>query len=326
MPRGRPQPLLTERKLHPAAPRAPRVGLSALRKILAPQPFNPATLAGRTVAVDADNLVWSFATALAATGNWTTGPDGRSNAHLQGLVARLRLYAQWGARSVWIFDGAQPGLKEATLVARAERIEAARVAGDAQAAIEVTADDLAECRALLAALGIPAMVAPGESDAQCARLVADGKAWAAVTQDWDIALFGAPRALRNLSGSKTRAPEILDLAGSLAAAALTREQLVDAAILIGTDYNEGLQGIGPVKAVKLVKKHGSLEAALRALGASMPEAAEVRSIFLEHPVDVGYAPRFSAPDAEKARALLAARGISETKAAALVEDLARLHR
>lgn len=301
------------------------MGISALRKILAPAPFDPAALRGKVVAVDADNLVWSFATALGATGDFPRAPDGRPMAHLYGLVGRLRLYAQWGVRSAWVFDGAQPDLKAGTLAGRAERIEAARAAGNVQASIEVTGEDLAECRALLDALGVPNLVAPGESDAQCAHLAQGGEAWAAVTQDWDIALFGAPRALRNLTGSKTRTPEMLDLAASLAAAGLTREELVDAAILIGTDYNEGVAGVGPVKAVKLVKKHGTLAGALDALGVAMPHAETVRALFLAHPVDAAFRPRFAPPDAPRALALLAERGVSEDRGRKLVDDLARLH-
>lgn len=301
------------------------MGIAALRKILPPEPFDPTQLRGKVVAVDADNMIWSFATALGASGEFPRAPDGRPMAHVFGLVGRLRLYASWGVRSAWIFDGAQPELKQATLIARAERIEAARAAGDAQGGVEVTLADLAECRDVLDALGVPNMVAPGESDAQCAHLARSGAAWAAVTQDWDIALFGAPRALRNLTGSKTRTPELLDLAAALAKAGLTREQLVDAAILIGTDYNDGVQGVGPVKAVSLVKRHGTLRAALAAIGRAVPEAETVQRIFLDHAVDRAFEPRFRAPDADRAVALLGSRGVGEDRAHKLVEDLARLH-
>lgn len=301
------------------------MGLSALRKILAPVPFDPARLKGKVVAVDADNLIWAFATALGATGDFPRAPDGRPMAHLFGLVSRLRLYASWSVRSAWIFDGVQPTLKEATLIARAERIEAARAAGDAQASIEVTGEDLAECRTLLGLLGVPAMVAPGESDGQCAHLVGKGHAWAAVTQDWDIALFGSPRAVRNLSQSKTRTPEILELETALATAKLTREQLVDAAILIGTDYNEGVAGIGPVKAVQLVRHFGDARAAMKAKGIDASHLDAVRKIFLQHPVDARFRPKFAKPQSERAIDFLHGRGISEDRARALVEDLARLH-
>jgi len=279
------------------------LGIAALKKLLPTQPFDPKDLAGRTLACDADNLVWSFVTALAGTDADVPSP------HLFGLVGRLTQYAKWGARSVWVFDGAQPDLKEGTLIARSERIEAARAAGEnKQAMASVGEKELAECREALSALGVPWIVAPGESDAQCADLVARGQAWAAVTQDWDIALFGAPRALRNLTLSKTRPPELLDLAPALASAGLTREQLVDVAILVGTDYNEGISGVGPVKAVALVKK-GAMP--------DVPNLARVREIFLAHPVDRAFVPRFGKPDDAKAHALLEARGVSAKR----VDDL-----
>lgn len=298
------------------------MGIAALRKILPPAPFDVAQLRGKTVAVDADNLIWSFVTALAASADFPRAPDGRPVTHLHGLLSRLTLYAKWGLRSVWVFDGAQPDLKEAVLIERAERIEAARVAGDnAQAAAFVTEDDLQECRQLLSALGIPWIDAPGESDAQCAHLVQAGHAWAAVTQDWDIALFGAPRALRNLTLSETRRPELIDLAAALQAAGLTREQLVDCAILIGTDYNEGIDGVGPVKAVKLVKQAGDVEGALVKLGTDIPRLPEVRALYFDHPVDKRFTPRFKAPDVKATLALLAARGIPEKKGRDLLDAL-----
>lgn len=298
------------------------MGIAALRKILAPVPFDVAQLRDKTVAVDADNLIWSFVTALAASTDFPTAPDGRPVTHLHGLLSRLSLYAKWGVRSVWVFDGVQPDLKEATLIGRAERIEAARVKGEnAQASVSVTEEDLDECRQLLTALGIPWIVAPGESDAQCAQLVLAGHAWAAVTQDWDIALFGAPRALRNLTLSATRTPEFLELAPSLAAACLTRAQLVDCAILIGTDYNAGIDGVGPVKAVKLVKQFGALEGALAKLGAEVRDAKQVRDLYFAHPVDKAFMPRFHKPDAKATLALLAGRGISEKRGTDLLKLL-----
>lgn len=298
------------------------MGIAALKKLLPTQPFDPGDLAGKVVAVDADNLIWSFATALGASGEFPTAPDGRPVTHLHGLVGRLTQYAKWGARSIWVFDGVQPDLKEATLVARAERIEAARAAGDnAQAMVQVGEEELEECRELLSRLGIPWIVAPGESDAQCAHLAQSGAAWAAVTQDWDIALFGAPRTVRNLTTSKTRTPELLDLEAALASAKLTRAQLIDAAILMGTDYNEGVSGMGPVKAVTAVKRHGDLAAVLHAMGRDVPQAQAVRDLFLEHPVDRRFKPTFGKPDESKVASYLEGRGMSAERGARLVEAM-----
>lgn len=161
-----------------------------------------------------------------------------------------------------------------------------------------------------------------ESDAQCAHFVRSGLAYAAVTQDYDIALHGAPLAGRNLTNSATRKPELLDLAASLKNAGLTREQLVDVAILIGTDYNDGFAGVGPVKAVKLVQKHGTLDATLAAIGARLDHAEEIRALFLAHPVDASAKPAWRRPDPAKAGDLLEGFGLSRTRAEELCKALA----
>lgn len=291
------------------------MGLAALRKVLNPQPVELAHFAKKTVAVDADNLLWSFVTAFATSENGQpVAPDGRPAGHVIGLTGRLSLYAKHGIRSVWVYDGPQPKLKEATLTERFERIAE-------EGTIELTLQQLAESKQYLSALGIPWMEAPMESDAQCAEFVRNGFAYAAVTQDYDIALHGAPRAGRNLTNSETRRPELLDLEVSLANAKLTREQLVDASILIGTDYNAGFAGIGPVKAIGLIRKHGDLHAALAAMKADLPEAEEIRQLFLAHPVDKTIVPKFGKPDPAKAGDILEGFGLSRGRAEELCRAL-----
>lgn len=292
------------------------MGIAALRKVLNPQQVELAHFAGKTVAVDADNLLWSFVTAFGASGGeQPKAPDGRPTGHVIGLTGRLALYAKHDIRSVWVYDGPQPKLKEATLAGRA-----ARIAEDGL--IELTLQQLAESKVLLTALGVPWMEAPMESDAQCAHFVRAGVAYAAVTQDYDIALHGAPRAGRNLTNSQTRKPEILDLEPSLANAKLTREQLVDVAILIGTDYNDGFPGVGPVKAVKLVQKHGDLAGALAAIGQRLDNADEIRALFLAHPVDASAKPAWRKPDAKKAGDILEGYGLSRSRAEDLCKAIA----
>jgi len=65
---------------------------------------------------------------------------------------------------------------------------------------------------------------------------------------------------------------------------LSREQLVDLAIMIGTDYHPGIKGIGPKTGLKLIKKHGTLEAVCEAKEQEIPERLEeIRAIFHNHP-------------------------------------------
>jgi flap endonuclease-1 len=105
-----------------------------------------------------------------------------------------------------------------------------------------------------------------------------GEVWAASSKDYDSLLFGAPRLVRFLtitgkeflpSKGITRPlkPELINLTNFLSHYGITRKQLVDIALLIGTDFNEGVKGIGPKRALSLVKKYGRIE--------NMP--AEIRS-------------------------------------------------
>jgi flap endonuclease-1 len=116
------------------------------------------------------------------------------------------------------------------------------------------------------------------------------------SQDYDSLLFGAPRLLRNVTisgtrkraGTKTRVeviPEVIELSKTLGQCELTREQLIDVGILIGTDFNpDGIKGLGPKTALKLIKQHGTIENAMPYIkNASFPvEPNCIRKIFL-HP-------------------------------------------
>src|SRR5437660_12288368 len=96
-------------------------------------------------------------------------------------------------------------------------------------------------------------------------MAARGDVWAAVSQDYDSLLFGATRLVRNLAISGRRKlpmreayvqvdPEIIELTATLESLGLTREQLIDLGILIGTDFNpDGFKGIGPKTALKLLR-------------------------------------------------------------------------
>src|SRR5207249_3733533 len=110
---------------------------------------------------------------------------------------------------------------------------------------------------------------------QASAMARAGMAYACGSQDFDALLFGAPRLVRNLAVGGRRklpgrqawsevSPQELDLDAGLASLKLTRAQLVDVALLVGTDFNGGVPGIGPKTALKLVQEHGSIEQILEA--------------------------------------------------------------
>jgi flap endonuclease-1 len=130
----------------------------------------------------------------------------------------------------------------------------------------IDSDIINDSKRLLRLLGIPMVQAPGEAEAQASFIAREGGAWAVNSRDFDCLLFGAPRMARYISiagiyrgvGMPSR-PEVFELQVTLKKLGITRSQLIDMSILMGTDYNRGVKGIGPKTAYKLVKRHGSLE-------------------------------------------------------------------
>jgi len=151
----------------------------------------------------------------------------------------------------------------------------------------------------LDSMGVPWLVAPSEGEAQISFMAMRGDVWAGASQDFDCLLFGTPTLVRNLTLSKRRRvaggrtvevePELVELERVLAGMQITRAQLVDMSILIGTDFNRGVHGIGPKRALKIIQELNSLEGVAAAGRAEVPEGyTDVRRIFLEPDVTEQY--------------------------------------
>ncbi|KAI0187880.1 DNA excision repair protein [Xylaria flabelliformis] len=124
---------------------------------------------------------------------------------------------------------------------------------DRRDADEVTQVMISECQALLRYFGIPYIAAPMEAEAQCAELVNLGLVDGIVTDDSDIFLFGGTRVYKNMfNGNKfVECYLSTDLEKELS---LSREQLISLAQMLGSDYTEGLPGVGPVTAVEILSE------------------------------------------------------------------------
>ena len=290
-------------------------------------------LAGKVVAFDAYNALYQFLAII-------RGPDGRPlmdsrgrvTSHLSGLFYRTVNLIELGIKPIFVFDGKPPALKEMELKRRMKireealikyeqalkegRLEEARKY--AQQAAKLKDQMVEDAKRLLTLMGVPWVQAPSEGEAQAAHLARCGDADLCASQDYDSLLFGAPALVRNVTISGRRKlpgkdiyvevkPEIIRLDVLLQKLGLTREQLIDIAILVGTDYNpKGVKGIGPKRAYELIRKHGSLERALPHLKeAEFPvDPAEIKRIFLEPEVTDEYELKWSEPDVEGVVAFL----------------------
>lgn len=244
-----------------------------------------ADLEGQRVAVDAYNALYQFlATIRGPDGSPLRDDQGRVTSHLSGLFQRTANLVEAGVRPVYVFDGEPSQLKRATIEQRRrikekaqEAYEAALEAGDletarskAQQTSRLDKTMVGQAKQLLDALGVPWLDAPSEGEAQAAHMTRQGLVDAVASQDFDSLLFGAPVVYRNLSVGGRRklpgrqawvdvTPLRVDLEATLDELGLNRAQLVDVAILMGTDYNPGVKGVGPKTAIKLVREEGDLE-------------------------------------------------------------------
>jgi flap endonuclease-1 len=273
----------------------------------------------QVIAIDAYNVLHQFLAIIRQRdGTPLKDAQGRITSHLSGLFYRTANMVEARIRPVFVFDGVPHPLKARTIQQRKERKEQAEKAwkealarGDLETAkskasqtSRVTDEIIQQSKDLLKALGVPFIQAPSEGEAQASHMVQAGDAYAVGSQDFDCLLFGTPILVRNLTSSERRKlpgknayttvhPEVLRLQPGLKSLGITREQLVDIAILIGTDFNDGIKGFGPKKSLQLIKKTGSLEAALETIPGANQQLPEqdievIRKIFLDPEITKEY--------------------------------------
>lgn len=242
-------------------------------------------LNNKKLAIDGYNALYQFITIIRGEdGSPLMDSKGLITSHLSGLFYRTVNFLEKGIKPVYVFDGTPPELKAKEISERkmtrdgALRLyEEAKVQGNQELmkrysirAATLKSYMVNDAKKLLTLMGIPWIQAPSEGEAQAAHLTAKGYTWGSVSQDYDSLLFGSPRLLRNITVSGKRklpgknfyidvSPEIVETEEVLNKLGITREQLVDISIIIGTDFNEGIKGIGPKTALKLIKQYGRLE-------------------------------------------------------------------
>ncbi|MCD6431638.1 flap endonuclease-1 [Candidatus Bathyarchaeota archaeon] len=284
-------------------------------------------LSGKSIAIDAYNALYQFLAIIRQPdGTPLKDSTGRITSHLSGLLYRTSNLVEMGIKPIYVFDGTPPALKEVEIKRRMKakeealikyekalkegKIEEARTYAQATSRLK---DYMAEdSKHLLDLMGIPWVQAPSEGEAQAAHIVKRGDADYCASQDYDSLLFGAPRLVRNVTISGRRklpgrnvyievAPEIVELEAVLKECGITHEQLIDIGILIGTDFNpNGVKGLGPKTALKLIKEYGSIEEALPHMeNAEFPvEPRKIREIFLHPKVTDNYRIEWREPDDE----------------------------
>ncbi len=281
-------------------------------------------LKGASFAIDASIEIHQFLALIRKRdGSLFTDSQGRVTSHLIGLLTRTgRLIADFDMKPVFVFDGKPNPLKgktiqmrrEARKKAETEYVEAvskkdyAKAWSKAVMTGRVTGSVLDDSKRMLTLMGIPWLEALEDAEAQASYMAAKGDVWAVGGKDYDSLLYGAPILARYLTltgrewlpaqrRSRPLIPELIKLSENLETLEITREQLVDLAILVGTDFNQGAKGIGPKKALKLVHEYGSIEQMPEEITSKLTEDLNsIRQVFLTPRVLEKYVLKRSPPD------------------------------
>ena len=121
-----------------------------------------------------------------------------------------------------------------------------------------TEDMYRQIQDLLTLFGIPYVIAPQEAEAQCSWMNDVGLVDAVVTDDSDAFLFGAKHVYRNVFESK-KYVEAYSAERIKVELGLDRVKMAHLALLLGSDYTEGVQGVGIVNALEIVTAFQGVE-------------------------------------------------------------------
>jgi len=256
----------------------------AITELLSGKEIDIKELKGKKIAIDAFNIIYQFLTTLRGSdGKPLKNSKGEVTAHLKGLLSRNLQFLKEGIFPIYVFDGEAPDLKKRERERRKEiresnrrLYEVAKERNDfegmrkySQRLIHIDEDIIKSSKKLLSFLGIPFVQSPSEGEAQAAHLVKKGDADFVITQDADAILVGAPFVIRNLSVVRRKkkrnkfstekiVPKVYSLADTLNQLGIDINQLRVLAMCVGTDYNVGgIKGLGPKKALKIVKEYGT---------------------------------------------------------------------
>ncbi|MHA1968610.1 MAG: flap endonuclease-1 [Candidatus Hodarchaeales archaeon] len=244
-------------------------------------------LTGKKIGFDAYNVIYAFLARIrdqSTGGNYFTDSEGNVTSHLTGIFYRMTNLLANNIKPAFIFDGKPPSFKTQEIELRKKKKEEAKLKqaeaiakGDmisamkyAQATSRITPNMIDDAKRLLSYFGIPIVQATAEAEAQAAILINQGKIHSVTSQDYDSFLFGSREVIRNLAITQRRKvpnqqrwieahPEQILLEDLLSELKFkNRDQLIMLGLLIGTDYNpDGIKGVGPITALKLVHKYTS---------------------------------------------------------------------
>jgi flap endonuclease-1 len=201
-------------------------------------------LAGKTVVIDTFIYIYKF-----------LGED-KLLENMNRMVTTLK---QYRITPIFVFDGKPPEEKRCLLLQRFEKKKEAEckyreIIQQIETGLDKTSDiDMQlnclkkqflrvdyghiQCvKAILREHGVEFIDAEGESDIVCTKMVASNKAWACMSDDMDMFVYGTPRVLREFS-LEYHSAILYNLYSILGDLNMTMRLFRQIMVLSGTDYN-----------------------------------------------------------------------------------------
>ena len=180
---------------------------------------------------------------------------------IENMYLMLSIFRHYNIIPIFIFDGKAPTEKKELLKKRKLDKNAARAEFNIlkQELTDVTDNDekqeiinsmdllkkqfitiskeqVEQVKKLIRVFGATYFDAPGEADELCAALVIKNKAWACLSEDMDMFVYGCTRVLRYLS-LMNHTVVLYGIKGILEDLDITQKELREICVLSGTDYN-----------------------------------------------------------------------------------------
>lgn len=231
------------------------------------------TMKDKRVAIDTSIFLYKSLMNVRSKGDYLRNKDGKVVSHIQGLYYKTNQYLSFGITPIYIFDGKPPVEKSDCLKERTKKVEECKAKMEntenleekkalEKGTIRIKKEYIDDLKHLFSIMGVSYIHAPGEAEAYASELCRMGYVDGVVTEDMDTLSYGCPQLLRSCIDKSIKRPEVVttfDFQQILKDFKMNHDQFIDMCILCGCDYCPTIPKIGPVRAMKLIQKYGSID-------------------------------------------------------------------
>lgn len=251
------------------------MGLHAsFKSLLFPLKIDNYYLKDKTIAIDAYIVLYKLLTTAVKQDGSPYLLDGKNVSHIIGFSwSYKKFFTKLNINPIFVFDGkpipekyeeinrrkenkniAQKQYEEASLEGNIEDMKKYSIR-----TTKINYDIVKSFKDYLSVLGYSYVDAVHDGEALATELVNKGIADYALTQDTDAILYNCNSILRNMQLNESGSSDIVSTKRILENTGLNLDQLIYLGIITGTDYNQGIKGIGANKGLKYVENKNSIE-------------------------------------------------------------------